>query len=293
MSVVTDSSRNRVIFCEGNANSPDIIFWKRILVDEKHEQAKYRCEIKPMGGKQVAKNFALGYELATNNQNWFILRDRDLDAPQLTPESTLVRWGKIILTGSTCIESYFVSAELIHNFLEINKLADKQKITDHHQALQDTLVELRDYQAVRWALQAIRTKVSDKIQSHHDYATTGQFDFPNRLTKEDGKLPTNLTLEACHEKASELCETFKSLSLAIDSKDLEQHIQDYVQQFQGDTFWLGEFRRWFHGKDVLAYWLRQYKNVNYKDYCIWASYNLDWKKHFPDLVEIQRICQSE
>jgi hypothetical protein len=112
MSIVTDAKTNRIIFCEGNPSSPDITLWQQVLIADVHPNANYRCEIKPMGGKQAAQNFAAGYELATNNNNWLVVRDRDLDAE---PDGSIVRWGsgeRVILTGHTCIESYFVSSDL-------------------------------------------------------------------------------------------------------------------------------------------------------------------------------------
>lgn len=296
MSIVTDPARNRIVFCEGDAGSPDIAFWTRILIDNTQldntqnvvPQNSFRILIKPMGGKQAAKNFARGYELATSNENWLVIRDRDLDA-EVSPNSRIVRWGKIILTGFTCIESYLLEPDLLEQYLKISNLLPQQTITDHQESLRSVFEELRDYQAVRWALQTYRSRLQTDAKEKGLIRGAGQFDLPNRLTSEDGKLPEDLALEPCVNMAIRYIEDFRATLDLISTEDFEAEVDEFLARFDGHEFWTSSFRMWFHGKDVLGLWLQKYKNVSYKEYCRWAVHNVDWTR-FDDLREIQKIC---
>lgn len=293
MSIVTDPASNRIIFCEGKAGSIDAIFWARVLVDARHQNARYRCEIRPMGGKQAARNFAAGYTEATGNTNWLVLRDRDLDAES---DGSVIRWGRqTLLTGLTCIESYFLLPDLLEQFLDAHNLAAQQTHTDHTQTLRDTLVALRDYQAARWALQTVRRQLAEQAEAQRLIRTAGVFDLPNRLTDADGKVPRQLDLVSCRNQAESLCKRFWETVQQVDVARLHERIEAYRASFDGEPFFAGDFRHWFHGKDVLHYWLSMYRNENvgFDAYCKWAACNLDWQTHFADLSEIQRLCQVE
>jgi hypothetical protein len=289
MSVVTDPKNNRLVFCEGETNSPDVIFWSQILVKSRFSEAKYRCQIIPMGGKQAAKNFAKGYSVGTNESNWLILRDRDLD---IESNPSLIRREKIIFTGKTCIESYFISPNLMQNFLETEKLVEQQKIDDHNKVLQDVVQSLSHYQATRWALQDMRSLIANKSDEESLSRSGGQFDLPNRWTKKDGTLPQHLNKEGCEEEAVKLCRKFKNIFEQVNLDYLHQRIEHYVLKFDAEDFQREKYLDWFHGKDVMSLWIQKYQNVGYDKYCKWAAYNVDWQKQFVDLVEIQKVCQS-
>ncbi len=292
MSSVTDPSHNRIVFCEGEAGSPDISFWTRILINPQNRQANsFRILIKPMGGKQAAKNFARGYELATSNDNWLILRDRDLDA-EIDQGSNIAKWGdKVILTGYTCIESYFLEPELMEQYLSESNLLGQQSISSHRGSLLEVLQEIRDYQAVRWALQKVRLHLLKDARERNLIRTAGQFDLPNRLTQEDGRLPPDLTIEGCMNKAIQFIQDFQTVFEPINIDDFRTEVEAFRERFDGEAFWENGFKQWFHGKDILKFWLQRYNNVGYKEYCRWAANRVDWMR-FQDLLEIQRICLS-
>jgi len=241
-----------------------------------------RIVVKPMGGKQASNSFARGYGLATSNENWFIIRDRDLDAEQEILEEIIRSGEKVLFTGLTCIESYFLSPVLLQKFIEERAINLSRIPSDHQGTLRETLYKLSDYQVIRWALQRVRERVKNQVGKTLLRRAAGQFDLPNRLSDEDGKLPKQLDKESCSHEARELCEQFGKIFQSID---------ELKSRFDGDDFWSKDYQKWFHGKDVLKSWLQTYPNVGYQDYCAWAAQNLDWKQH-PDLIEIQRICHS-
>lgn len=285
------------MFCEGEPNGPDEQLWKRILIGSRHPEAShFRIQIKSIGGKQAAKNFARGYGIAASNDNWRIIRDRDLDAKRDNTENVVI-WdkGKTILTGATCLESYFLLPDLLDRFIHDHrhKFNLSRLPQSHEDVFQEILHQLRDYQAVRWALQEVREVVQQAAKDNALYRTAGQFDLPNRLTDEDGKLPANMEIQNCTLSAEKLIDSFRNTFHAVDHQVFKSSLEKFQAKFVGEDFWTASFRYWFHGKDVLKHWLNSsYSNVGYKQYCMWAAYNLDWQQ-YSDLVEIQRLCQTE
>jgi hypothetical protein len=293
MNSIIDPSGNRLVFCEGKPDGFDYLLWKRILIEEIHPdvQDPLRIQIEPLGGKQAAKNYARGYT-RDKIDNWVIIRDRDLDE-EFTGGTVPITWdkGTIILTGYTCLESYFLSPELLDRYLDHKKIGISDGIAN---TLQDTLEELRDYQAVRWGLQKIRRIVRASGQALKPQRRDGLFDLPNRLTEDDGTLPPNLA--TCVEDGKKLCSDFNQLFMIVDPDQFHTFYLEYLNRFDGDSFWNNEFKYWFHGKDVLKRWIhilkQRYKiDIGYDAYCKWCLANMDWQQH-PDLIEIQRICQS-
>jgi hypothetical protein len=287
---VTDPKNNRIIFCEGQAGSPDILLWRRILIDTPLSDRKFRVDLKPMAGKQAAKNFAAGYTLATQNENWIILRDRDLDAE--SAHADIVRWdrGKVILTGGTSIESYFLLPDLLEHYIRENNL----KLPETHaETLPNTIDQLKHYQAVRWALQRVRKRILNQSELKSLRRAAGQFDLPNRLTDKDGELPKSLDLDTCIDEARTHLQQFRDVFHVVHVKDLEEAFEEFVARFESADFLSNKsYFQWFHGKDILKRWLGHYANVGHTDYCEWAANNVDWQQ-FPDLVEMQHICQTE
>lgn len=276
MSIVT-SKANRIIFCEGQPNSPDILFWRRVLLESRHAEADdFRIELKSLGGKTGAASFARG---ATSHDNWRIIRDRDLDAESETGE--VVQWnnGKILLTGQTCLESYFLLPDLLQAFLE-QHYPDKLSTfpTDHHATLQETVAALRHYQAARWALQAT-VKQSQQVK------------LDNGLNEKDGWIPQSLDRDACRKLAADHVQAFRDNQQIMDLQFFNEQFEAFDVRFSDTDFLRHAYRFWFHGKDIFALWLRSYQNVSHRDFREYAAKQVDWTQ-FADIVEVQRRCQT-
>jgi len=117
------------------------------------------------------------------------------------------------------------------------------------------------------------------------------------LTDDDGKLLLKLDLGTCQNEAAALCSAFRDTFHSVGLDVLHQEIERYRATFDGESFWQTGYRHWFHGKDVLKHWLNKYRNVGHDAYCAWVASNftqlwVDWRQQFPDLADIQRICQT-
>lgn len=292
MSGVTSSQTTRIVFCEGHSESIDIRLYRRIFIANRLPDARYRIEIQPMGSKQAAKSFGQGYQAASRNPNWLIVRDRDLDAPP-ADNGELVHWGRIYLTGFTCLESYFLSPTLLYQFIQEYKIKFEGTEQDLQTSLNESIAQLSNYQAVRWSLQQVRRHLQQATEQTRTYQTETYFDLPNRLSKEDGKLPASLDAYACLKEAEAIITQFMQGVIVVTKQiSLMAIFSEYQQQFQSEGFRHAVYRYWFHGKDVLRTWLRTIPNLSYAHYCQWAADHLEWHK-FPDLAALQRIAQVE
>ena len=280
MSSIIDPRSNRVIICEGERESPDIIFYSRIFIKREAYTGKegYRIQLIPAGGKHGIASYARGY---AQQGNYVVVRDRDLDAQ---PDSTggFIQWnaGKIMLTGRTCLESYFLSPELLWRYGQQHSLKLTQE--DCQTSLSIALRQLRDYQAMRWALQMLREVMKPVTEEQ----------IVNRLTKADGNLP-NLDEAHLIQQAESKIQSAQQRFSKVTVEALFEQYEAFKQRFDGDDFWNTEQPyRWFHGKDVLVAWLRQHTNVKHADYTNWAAYHITWE-NFADLKALQEYCLTK
>ncbi len=288
MSASTDSTR--YIFCEGKPGGPDLQLWSKLLPRNQSDSASFRILIVPMGGKDAAKNYAKGYT-ASSGASWRVIRDRDLD--EESPDGEVVRWdeGRTLLTGLTCIESYALDPALLGRYVEAEH-PKKLEDVDHAATLRATLQRLRDYQALRWALQSLRREIVARAKDQQLTRRAGTFDLPNRLTPEDGKIPQMLDPDSLLRAGRERVERFKSIPQYVNVDALDAAFERYRDLFDGEAFWTTGFRYWFHGKDVLKAWLSSegYNTlVGYKSYLEWAMQNLN-PEDFDDLRRIRMLC---
>lgn len=282
--------RGSLIFCEGESGSPDIRFWNRVLTLDGADMS-LRALLTPIGGKASTKGYARGFAEA-KSQRYVVIRDRDLDEEPNIPEGVVkpVVWdnGKIILTGYTCLESYFIEP------IRVSEFSGGQYTTEQlTRKLHETVRELRDYQAVRWALQSFRRRIN--TAARESYAQSGASDsvnLPNRWKDKDGDLPGDLGLSACKSEAEELIAKVKKLFSDIDLSQFVDTVERYRAKFDGDDFWAGGYRAWFHGKDVLYRWLSGYQ-ISGKKYLDYAAGHvpIDFDKT-PDLRDIREACRA-
>lgn len=281
-----------IIFCEGDANSPDSLLLNQIFLGEEHKPS-----IQGGAGKFGLTNFAAGYLLTTpaKKQKYIMFRDRDFDI-QPSPEPKLLQLNRpksLFLTHRACMENYFLNADFIHNYWEY-KYQEKQnnpsskwghgdspgveEITDW---IESAAKSLKDYQAVRWALGNI-----SKSAARKQLKTT--------WTKGSGELPESLTLSDCHEEALKLIEDFREVASPVNQENFQHKLNEYQTQFEEDKFWTEkQYLIWFQGKDIFREMYKQMQRQGHNYLSLWklvrnreAIANLDITQH-PDLMELK------
>lgn len=296
---VTDSKRTRIVFCEGGGGSADILLLRHLLLTSKPTDA-FQLIIEPLRGKSAVGSFVQGYSIATNNPNWIVLRDRDLDREhnhwQLQTFNPDQR-ERVFLTGLTCIESYFLDPILLIEYLNwrYSVQPPPSELPSSNQVatmLTTTVNVLADYEALRWTLQSLRQSLHEEARKRHVVRTRGGvFDLPNRLTDEDGTIPQQLDVSTLLSQAKLLVDDFRQITESISMDELNQRFLAFQQQFRGLTE--NEHKLWFHGKDVLHHWLQnadlRLYQIRIESYVEWAAENINLEQ-FPDLIEFQQKC---
>lgn len=296
---VTAPDQTRIVFCEGSEGSPDIVFLTRLLKPEP-ANANFRIQLKPLGGKGAAGNFARGYGLAAGNQNWIVLTDRDLD--KVPDNGNLQRWNeKHFITGLSSIESYFLEPVLLQEHCRLMYRDNATIPTVEHlsRALQEAVRELVDYQSVRWGLQTIRADLLNRASTARLIRTAGHFDLPNRLTDSDGELPTQLERLACVQQAKQHVKSFTQMVRGVRITALETTIKRFARTFRQSEFIIA-YKQWFHGKDVMTHWFQVLRRIDStlqispKNYVRWAAQHQtidnNFLQNYPDLDAFREVC---
>jgi hypothetical protein len=248
-----------VIFCEGMPESPDQSVLLNLLKDKP-------ITILPMGGKDAIGNFARGYFrkdaiLAKKQNRWIAIRDRDLD--QESPKGELQLLGtssNIYVTGVTCVECYFLDSDLLANFIKDYELATiKPNASDLADSLNQTITQIRDYQAIRWALQVTRQEII-KQATESNLLRKYTLDLPNNLVNSEDisniinpPIPLNTQAKEKIDNLSKIIQYLGKEALAL----FESNLQDYQTQFRKFSIHTDDYKFWFFGKDVIHLWLKQ------------------------------------
>jgi hypothetical protein len=260
----------RVVFCEGTAGGADVELLTRLLLG-------LGCQIKPLGGKFGGTSFARDYAQASGAR-WYFFRDRDFDAEPRADGGLIAdeRHEGVFLSGLPCLESYFLDAHLLARVLNMPEQAEEL-----HERLIRAARDIAAYQAVRWALQACIQHVRDL-----------DLRLPNRLTNEDGKLPTDLSLDACRQEAQTLLERYQVRAAQVDTLPIfVRELDRYQALFHEEGFYdEGRYRLWFHGKDVLYRWLHGLKK---SDKYVEKALSLLKLDDFPDLMEFRERVRDD
>ena len=110
------------IYCEGKRGSHDYDIIEKIIGNS-------NILIEPIGSKKGAGSAIQVFEnLATKSDTYFFFRDRDFDdAVPDTP--SLIRKGCILYSHRTTIENYLLDINRFFEYLQVEKLQDKYKIS--------------------------------------------------------------------------------------------------------------------------------------------------------------------
>lgn len=262
------------IYCEGKRGSLDYDILEKVLGD-----LGQSIDIKPLGGKFGAPAIMSYLEkddfMAAEAKDYLMFRDRDFDAPvpdqvQLTPK------GHVYFSYRTTIENYLIDPQMFFEFaikkgiLELDTL-DKAKST-----IRESALEIKDYQAVRHALGAMRDDAS----------------FKTRWTEQDGKLPECLELEACMDAAFSLIQEAKTKSENWTKEHFEEKVRKFLMVFNDSFFDREDYLVWFQGKDLAKSICRKVDNFPMNAYYKFAESRFDYSA-FADLVELRTIVENK
>jgi len=285
---------NLIIFCEGKPNSPDTLVYRELL---KPSPNNLTIDIRPVGGKQLVRNFVKGYMNNHAQAKLAIIADRDLDRPH--QNGALVQFDKkppiIYLTGLTSIESYFLDIPLLWGFLQEfskKKPSESALLED----LDKTIQEIANYQAIRWALQEVRHDIIDAGKSE-DFTMMNRLDLTTHLFEEKkiSQVRQQNENELLKKALSELDKLKRALSYINDKSDshLKNRYEHYRDSFKQFSVQNPDYKLWFHGKDVMQLWwssdLISKCSVPKETYYEEFASKIPFDK-YPDLLEFRDIC---
>lgn len=279
----------KVVFCEGVAGGLDTTLLSYRIIPPGDQTL-----IKPVGGKYAMRAFIEGY-LANFEKvmpNYLGFRDRDFDILP-TDKPALIRLTgdkEIWTTHKSCIESYFVDAELLYQYWSNGaqnttwKYGSPPKVDEIEVMIVDAARQLADYQAIRWALARLKPG-----QRWPEIRTSW-------TRKGSGQLPPNLDFKDCLKEAQQLVKAFLEEVKSIDIQKLEEEAKVFQQNFSDEDFYhQRKHLIWFQGKDLLAKLLQKIQDYLIQNrlrgkfplnsYTQWAAKNLDISK-YPDLQEL-------
>ena len=283
MTTVTGPSV-RLLFCEGQPDSLDSALLNRIKSPD--------SLISPVGGKYGMGAFIQGRMASYKPDqcpDCLGFRDRDFD---MEPPANLelIRFSRlhsktpIWLTYRACVESYFIDAELLHDYWTQSATGPlwQHGPTPQVQEIQDKILqaarELADYQATRWAL--AKLKPGPRWPEIETTWTDGS-----------GHLPRSLAFNDCLAEANRIISEFIAQVSGITIERFEQEAEEYRIRFTQDDFYSRQlFLIWFHGKDLLTQLSRHLaSNFSHKHYAAWAVNHISLGQHL-DLQQLSTLC---
>lgn len=280
-------------------SSPDHLLYNRII----REQFAGELTIKPFGGvrglTQFVQGYLSGYEKGKEPPH-LVIRDRDfldqdVDNYQLSSDVQLLKVHRnepIYAVHRTCIENYFLDANLLHKYLKPRTQSQTGKtLTLENMAhlIEQSGVEISDYQAVRWALAKLQPQ-------------GGWPNIPHSLGRKfsSGALPASLDYADCLREAASLQAAFAQSTDKIATTDLRRTANQFRDQFHAAD--LQTRLIWFHGKD---WFTRLRMNINSfchqhgitvkfekKNFNEWAVTAVNAHDH-PDLLELIILVSSK
>lgn len=282
----------KIIFCEGKEASYDSKLLEKVIENVSGEKPT----IIGSGGKFTFSKFAEGYFFPQElvNQRYLVFRDRDFDAvPTEASQLLQLTRKRLFLSHRACVENYLLNVELIHKYWHA-KFQEKEEnpsskwghgdspgINAISTWIEHSARNLKDYQAVRWALgHLIQMKASRKQLS--DTWTAGS-----------GKLPSSLSLSDCRQEAITLIENFRTTLETVSINEFESSLDKYLQQFSMSEFWeQRQYFIWFHGKDIQKEMQKQKNSyISLENFFDWAVKQFDVTQH-PDLMELRKKIEE-
>jgi hypothetical protein len=223
MAAVTDPSV-RLFFCEGKLDS--------LLLNRMVPLSK--GEIRSTGGKRSMRAFIRGHLAGYSPERQpecvgFRDRDFDIEPPERQELIRLRGETPIWLTFRACIESYFVDAELVHDYWTASAGSpnwghgNPPSADEIREKVIESARELAEYQAIRWALAKLKP-----CSRWPEIETT--------WTGESGRLPASLTFGDCLNQASRLVREFVAAVSQINAAKLEEEHMSIGAVFPNQIF---------------------------------------------------------
>lgn len=266
------------IYCEGKRGSHDYDILEKVLGD-----LRPNIEIKPIGGKGGAKaimSYVENFHFSAAKANDYLMfRDRDFDKPvpnriQLTKDDD--NKNHLYFSYRTTIENYLLDSQLLFNYVNYKSHGFFASESDAVCLMNEAAYDIKDYQAVRHALGALRDGVS----------------FGTRWTEKDGVLPSNLGLEECIAEAYCLIRPIKIKSDRWTKSELTQNVESFLTKFDKDFFDRQDYLVWFQGKDLAKSICNRLDNFDLRAYYKYAKEQFDYTK-YADLVELRTIVENK
>lgn len=262
------------IYCEGKRGSHDYDILEKVLGD-----LRPNIEIKPIGGKMGSKaimSYVEGSTLsAAKADDYLMFRDRDFDKP-VPKKEELIKDGHIFFSYRTTIENYLLDYQSIFYYINGKNPGFFASFFDSLYLMNEAAYDIKDYQAVRHALGALRDGVS----------------FGTRWTEKDGILPSNLGLDECIAEAYELIRPIKIKSDRWTKSELTQNVESFLTKFDKDFFDRQDYLVWFQGKDLAKSICNRLDNFDLRAYYKYAKEQFDYTK-YADLVELRTIVENK
>ena len=262
------------IYCEGKRGSHDYDILEKVLGD-----LRPNIEIKPIGGKMGSKaimSYVEGSTLsAAKADDYLMFRDRDFDKP-VPEKEELIKDGHVLFSYRTTIENYLLDYQLIFNYINGKNPGFFASFFDGLYLMNEAAYDIKDYQAVRHALGALRDGVS----------------FGTRWTEKDGVLPSSLGLDECIAEAYDLIRPIKIKSDRWTKSELTQNVELFLTIFDKGFFDRQDYLVWFQGKDLAKSICNRLDNFDLGSYYKYAKEQFDYTK-FADLVELRTIVENK
>jgi hypothetical protein len=292
--IVSVVSGERTIFCEGKQSSLDFKLLSRVVEGISGDQ----CTIIPAGSKFTFSIFAEGYFFPNEvtNQRYIFFRDRDFDVEPSFSIKLLKLSNKsgdrhITLTHRSCVENYLLDAKSIDTYWTTKyeeKIDNPTSKWGHGKSpgieaitqwIELSARNLQYYQAVRWALGYLASKVRKQ--------------FKTTWTKGSGTLPELLDLPSCQSQALELINQYRQKVDSVTPENFETKLNSYQEIFIQSDFWTQEqYLIWFHGKDLQKEMQKQQpKYISLSSFFDWAFTELNIE-NYPDLKKLKENIEQ-
>lgn len=262
------------IYCEGKRGSHDNDILEKVLGD-----LRPNVEIKPIGGKRGSKAIMAYIEgqglTASKADDYLMFRDRDFDQPVPSREE-LTMDGHVCFSYRTTIENYLLDSDAMFEYDMEKGTGFFTSVSDAKTLMENAAYDIKDYQAVRHALGALRDGVS----------------FGTRWTAKDGDLPSRLGLDDCVVEAYNLIRPSKTKTDRWTEVELKQEVKQFLSTFDNDFFNRQDYLVWFHGKDLAKSICNRLNHFDMNSYYKFAKLHFDYTK-FADLVELRTIVESK
>lgn len=282
-------STQKIIFCEGEAEGPDFAVFTALLGP--------KLNIHPAGQKDAITKYAQvhfgtgkPYEEAKKQKRFLIIRDRDFDIK--SPDGKLQNFSDVLyLTGVTTIECYFLDPILLRQY--------RHDISESllQQTLEKALSQLRNYQAIRWALQDIREYMMENARKE-GLIRTSTLDLPNTLPdkpKHNFDKTVSELLDEAKKQIIQLANVIRYLDEPV-LGELEAKYHQYQNQFRFFSTQSDMFKYWFDGKELIERWWSEMDNISIKinrdEYYRTCASKIDFTR-YPDLIEFRDICWGQ